>query len=108
MAGAASESTPSSPRVSLPMNIGDACVAAVAAQEEKSASTSTEHEVLEEDEAIYNKFSKSVKRRVLIITASSELALECSVFAFLPSIKPIADELNTTPSVINLTISLFV
>lgn len=61
----------------------------------------------EEDDAVYSKFPKSTKRRIVFITSISSLALEFSVFAFLPSIDAISKELNTTHTMINVSVAVF-
>lgn len=62
----------------------------------------------EESFEAYSKFSVSIKRRVVFIVAFSALALEFSLFAFLPSINAICRALDTTPAIVNITIAIFV
>lgn len=61
----------------------------------------------EEDSAVYRRFTKLTKIRITFIISICSLALEFSIFAFLPSIATISKELDISHAAVNVTVSVF-
>ncbi|WRT70535.1 uncharacterized protein IL334_007533 [Kwoniella shivajii] len=57
---------------------------------------------------IYDRYTKSQRNRILFIVSYSAIIAPMSSSIFLPSIPQMAEELNTTPEVINYTVAVFI
>lgn len=77
-------------------------------EEEGEMVKTEEGEVEEEDLEIYNKFSERKKTIIVAIVSYSALLAPFSSASFLPSIPRIAEDLNTTATVLDISIACFI
>lgn len=77
-------------------------------EEEASIGIEEDDIDLEEDEEVYKKFSEKKKNLIVKIVAYSALLAPFSSSSFLPSIPSISRDLNTTATLINISIACFI
>lgn len=77
-------------------------------EEEKSIGVEEDDIDLEDDEEIYARFSDKKKRWLVTIVAYCALLAPFSSSSFLPSIPSISKDLNTTATLLNISIACFI